>query len=243
MVAGMLRRRGLNLKNALIIGDRTTATRFAADLAERGDLGYRILEVLDISTPRAASGLDTVKQRIDALCRGEGLDEVFVVLPITERETTVHDLVIANARIVDGTGAPARDGALAVRDCRISAIGAADDLGPARERVDAEGLVLAPGIVDIHTHYDAQLTWDPFATPSSALGVTTPCSGKISSGSAGTTSALGTARVRGASGVRRTDSGARGADATLINGSSSSPPGANSGRGESICFGRPTPPA
>ena len=48
-----------------------------------------------------------------------------------------------------------------------------DDLGPARERVDARGLALAPGIVDIHTHYDAQLTWDPFATPSTALGVTT----------------------------------------------------------------------
>jgi len=93
IIAAGLRRRGLNLKNALIIGDRTTATRFAADLAERSDLGYRILEVLDISSPRPANGLDTVKQRIDALCRGEGLDEVFVVLPITERETTVHDLV------------------------------------------------------------------------------------------------------------------------------------------------------
>src|SRR5262249_11527292 len=46
-------------------------------------------------------------------------------------------------------------------------------LGPAKNRVDAAGLALAPGIVDIHTHFDAQLTWDPFATPSSALGVTT----------------------------------------------------------------------
>ena len=47
------------------------------------------------------------------------------------------------------------------------------DLGAAQQRVDAGGLVLAPGIVDIHTHYDAQLTWDPFATPSTSLGVTT----------------------------------------------------------------------
>jgi N-acyl-D-aspartate/D-glutamate deacylase len=62
-------------------------------------------------------------------------------------------------------------GALAVSAGRVAAIGR--DLGPAAERVDAGGLVLAPGIVDIHTHYDAQLTWDPFATPSPALGVTT----------------------------------------------------------------------
>jgi N-acyl-D-amino-acid deacylase len=82
-----------------------------------------------------------------------------------------YDLVIDNARIVDGLGGPARAGSLAVRDGRIVAIG--NDLGAAVERVDAGGLVLAPGIVDIHTHYDAQLTWDPFATPSPALGVTT----------------------------------------------------------------------
>jgi N-acyl-D-aspartate/D-glutamate deacylase len=83
----------------------------------------------------------------------------------------VHDLVIDNALIVDGLGGPPRPGGVAVRDGRIAAIG--PDLGPARERVDAGGLALAPGIVDIHTHYDAQLTWDPFATPSTALGVTT----------------------------------------------------------------------
>jgi N-acyl-D-amino-acid deacylase len=83
----------------------------------------------------------------------------------------VHDLVIDNAVLVDGLGGPARPGSLAVQDGRIAAIGAG--LGAARARVDAEGQVLAPGIVDIHTHYDAQLTWDPFATPSTALGVTT----------------------------------------------------------------------
>jgi N-acyl-D-amino-acid deacylase len=83
----------------------------------------------------------------------------------------VHDLVIDNARIIDGLGAPVREGGVALAGGRIAAIGT--DLGPAKERVDAQGLVLAPGIVDIHTHYDAQLTWDPFATPSTALGVTT----------------------------------------------------------------------
>ena len=83
----------------------------------------------------------------------------------------MHDLVIDNAVVVDGLGGPARAGGVAVADGRIVAVGG--DLGPARQRVDADGLVLAPGIVDIHTHYDAQLTWDPFAMPSTALGVTT----------------------------------------------------------------------
>ena len=83
----------------------------------------------------------------------------------------MHDLVIDNAGVVDGLGGSARPGGVAVAGGRIAAVGG--DLGPARERVDARGLTLAPGIVDIHTHYDAQLTWDPFATPSTALGVTT----------------------------------------------------------------------
>jgi len=83
----------------------------------------------------------------------------------------VHDLVIEGARIIDGLGTPARDGGVAITGGRITAVG--QGLGPARQTVDAQGLCLAPGIVDIHTHYDAQLTWDPFATPSTSLGVTT----------------------------------------------------------------------
>ena len=83
----------------------------------------------------------------------------------------MHDLVIDNASIIDGSGVPARHGAVAVSGGRIAVIG--EDVGPGRERVNADGLTLAPGIVDIHTHYDAQLTWDPYATPSTALGVTT----------------------------------------------------------------------
>ena len=83
----------------------------------------------------------------------------------------MHDLVVDNATIIDGLGGPGRAGGVAVKDGRIAAVGV--DLGEARQRVDAAGLVLAPGIVDIHTHYDAQLTWDPFATPSTTLGVTT----------------------------------------------------------------------
>ena len=83
----------------------------------------------------------------------------------------MHDLVIENAVLVDGLGNPAVHGALAVKDGCIAEIG--EDVGPGAETLDAEGLTLAPGIVDLHTHFDAQLTWDPYATPSNALGVTT----------------------------------------------------------------------
>jgi N-acyl-D-aspartate/D-glutamate deacylase len=83
----------------------------------------------------------------------------------------MHDLIIENASIIDGLGGPARHGDLAVAGGRIAAVGR--DLGDARERVDAQGRVLTPGIIDLHTHFDAQLTWDPYATPSTGLGVTT----------------------------------------------------------------------
>ena len=83
----------------------------------------------------------------------------------------MHDLVIDNALLIDGLGTPARHGSLAVTDGRIAAIG--DDVGArAASAWTRGGLVLAPGIIDLHTHYDAQLIWDPFATPSVALGVT-----------------------------------------------------------------------
>jgi N-acyl-D-amino-acid deacylase len=82
-----------------------------------------------------------------------------------------HDLLIRGARVVDGTGAAARQADLAVADGRIAAIGR--DLGAARRTVEADGLALMPGIVDNHTHYDAQITWDPDVAPSPALGVTT----------------------------------------------------------------------
>ncbi len=83
----------------------------------------------------------------------------------------IHDLVITNARICDGLGSAIVPGDLAVTDGRISALG--DDVGSGREVVDAGGMVLAPGIVDTHTHHDAQITWDPLLAPSPALGVTT----------------------------------------------------------------------
>lgn len=83
----------------------------------------------------------------------------------------MHDLLIDNATIVDGSGGPAFHGSLAVTDGRITGVGPVS--GPARERLDAGGLVLSPGIIDTHTHYDAQVTWDPQLSPSPALGVST----------------------------------------------------------------------
>ncbi|NKB57597.1 MAG: amidohydrolase family protein [Alphaproteobacteria bacterium] len=83
----------------------------------------------------------------------------------------MHDLVIKNAVIVDGLGNPGVAGELAVKDGRIAAVGT--HVGAGSETVDAAGLTLAPGIIDLHTHFDAQLTWDPYATPSNRLGVTT----------------------------------------------------------------------
>ena len=83
----------------------------------------------------------------------------------------MHDTVFTGATVVDGTGAAPVRTDVAVQDGIIAAVG--HDLGAAREAIAGDGLALAPGIIDGHTHYDAQLTWDPFVAPSPALGVTT----------------------------------------------------------------------
>ena len=81
------------------------------------------------------------------------------------------DLRIDNATIYDGSGAEPLHGSVGIKDGRIREIGQFE--AQAQSRVDAQGLALMPGIIDTHTHYDAQITWDPFANPSPALGVTT----------------------------------------------------------------------
>jgi N-acyl-D-aspartate/D-glutamate deacylase len=81
------------------------------------------------------------------------------------------DLRIDNALIYDGSGRAVQRGSVAVKDGRVAAVGAVQ--GQAVTTVDAQGLALMPGIIDTHTHYDAQITWDPLANPSPALGVTT----------------------------------------------------------------------
>ncbi|MBI3517094.1 MAG: amidohydrolase family protein [Proteobacteria bacterium] len=92
----------------------------------------------------------------------------------------MHDLVIRGATMIDGLGNAPRRADVAVKDGRIAAIG---EVGrDATETVDAGGLTLSPGIVDLHTHYDAQATWDPTMSPSPSLGVTTTVMGNCGFG-------------------------------------------------------------
>src|SRR3989442_1076162 len=84
------------------------------------------------------------------------------------------DLIIRGGTVIDGTGAPGRQADIAVTGDRISAIG---DKLDGKRTLDAGGHVLSPGFIDIHTHYDAQVFWDPALTPSSWHGVTSVVAG------------------------------------------------------------------
>lgn len=95
----------------------------------------------------------------------------------------MHDLVIHGGTLVDGTGAPARPADIAVRDGSVTEVtepGGVD--GPAARTIDASGLLVTPGWVDVHTHYDGQASWDPFLTPSSWHGVTSVVMGNCGVG-------------------------------------------------------------
>lgn len=89
--------------------------------------------------------------------------------------TPEFDLVIKGARVVDGTGLPAYVSDVGVKGDRIAKIGRIDSA--ASRTIDGDGLVLTPGFIDIHTHYDVQLDWDPIVTPSCWHGITTVLAG------------------------------------------------------------------
>ncbi len=92
----------------------------------------------------------------------------------------MHDLIIRGGTIHDGSGEPGFTGDVAIRDGRIVEVGRVE--GTARREIDADGLLVTPGFVDIHTHYDGQVTWDPHLLPSGAHGVTTAVFGNCGVG-------------------------------------------------------------
>src|SRR5438270_11867709 len=103
----------------------------------------------------------------------------------------MSDLVLKSGRVCDGSGMPSAIDDVAVRDGRIVDVGRVD--GPARRTLDADGLVVAPGFIDPHTHLDAQLLWDPLGTSSCWHGVTS-----VVMGNCGLTLAPGRAADRDA---------------------------------------------
>ncbi len=94
------------------------------------------------------------------------------------------DLVISNATLVDGSGEPQRMSDIAINNGKIVEVGPAGSISTtsSRRTIDATGLVVTPGFVDVHTHYDAQVSWDPLLTPSSWHGVTTAVMGNCGVG-------------------------------------------------------------
>src|SRR5690242_168430 len=83
----------------------------------------------------------------------------------------MFDTVIRGGTIVDGTGAAPVSGDVAISGDRIAAVGEVD--GPARQEIDADGALVTPGFLDLHTHYDGQVTWDDALEPSATNGITT----------------------------------------------------------------------
>ena len=96
------------------------------------------------------------------------------------REMHIHDLVIRNGNIVDGSGKKPFLGDIAIDEGKITRVGEVINSG--KKEIDADGNLVSPGWVDIHTHYDGQVCWDPYLTPSSWHGVTTVVMGNCGVG-------------------------------------------------------------
>ena len=90
------------------------------------------------------------------------------------------DLVVRGGTVVDGTGAPARTADVAIDGGRVVEVGEVSSKGD--REIDADGALVTPGFVDVHTHYDGQATWDPLLTPSCWHGVTTVVMGNCGVG-------------------------------------------------------------
>src|SRR5262245_60376854 len=87
-----------------------------------------------------------------------------------EGDVLMHDLVIRGGTLIDGSGLPRRSGDIAIDGGTIVAVGQVSESG--KRELDARDRLVTPGFVDVHTHYDAQVSWDPYLTPSSWHGVT-----------------------------------------------------------------------
>ncbi len=97
-----------------------------------------------------------------------------------EAMVAMHDLVIRGGKVVDGTGAAAVDADVAIDDGKVTLVGRVEAEGATE--IDASGRIVTPGFVDVHTHYDGQVTWDPLLTPSTWHGVTTVVMGNCGVG-------------------------------------------------------------
>jgi N-acyl-D-amino-acid deacylase len=99
---------------------------------------------------------------------------------LKQQVETMHDLVIRGGSVVDGTGVPSRQTSIVINGGTITAV--EDNPGPGKEEIDASGLLVTPGWVDIHSHYDGQVTWDAQITPAPWNGVTTTVMGNCGVG-------------------------------------------------------------